>query len=544
MKLLRERHQSLKWLMVGRLVLITALLGVSPYALGLKSTPFFYVIGFFYAVTVVYSLLLKTGVPLRIQAYAQFFLDSAVITLLLSFTGGIDSNFVILYVLTIVFASIIIGGQSGIVIAVSCGAMYAGLGALQCYGAIPLELGNFYLLSGDPLYVSYMVLVRTTIFCILGYLGDYLVNSLNRNRFELNELKKLNERILSQIKSGLITTDAAGKIIFVNSAAEEILGHPRNDMMGKGWQLFLGRQVDDFDDRWFDDEARSFSRCEITVRRRDGREIPIGFTVSSLVDTDGAAMGLLILFRDLTQIRRMEERMRREMKRSATGAVLASVAHEVRTPLAAIRGAVEVLREGGSAPDSAHRLMGVILKEADRLNRIVSDFIEYSDVRSDARMRRDIAGLLGEVLDLVRQGREIPPAVRLVREGADGPVWASVDENRITQVFVNLVTNALDAVGRGGTVSVAVERVRQAGNGRDIVRVRVADTGPGMSAEKMAHLFEPFYSTKESGSGLGLFIAERIVSSHGGQIEVESREGGGAVFTVTLPSGADTTEAR
>jgi len=537
----REIVSRLKWFMLARLILLSLLLGISPFIFRLGATPFFFIIGVLYCVTVIYSLLLKTSLPLKIQAYGQFFVDNAMVTLILSFTGGVDSNFVLIYVLAIIFASLIIGGQAGVVIAVSCSAMYGAIGVLQCLGKLPQDLSRAIPLSVDLFYVGLMILVRATIFCILGFFGDYLANSLYRHRVELDDLKKINEKILAQLKSGLITTDAGGRIIFVNPVAEEILGYTRGEMMGKSWHYFLGRPVEDIDDRWLGEAAKSFTRCEIKVQRKDGREIPVGFTVSSLVDREGTALGLLILFRDLTSVYRMEERMRRADRLSAAGAIFASMAHEVRTPLASIRGAVEVLKEDGSFHGRHTRLMEVILKESDRLNRIVSDFLTYGDARKETRTREDINELLNEVVSLVKEGRKPPAGVRITRENGGGPVYARVEAYKIKQVFINILDNALDAVRGGGGVSVALERAELRPAGGAVARIKFADTGGGMSAERMAHLFEPFYTTKESGTGIGLFLAERIVRNHGGQLDAESREGGGTVFTVTLPCEADNT---
>ena len=200
--------RGLKWFMLARLLLITLLMGASPFIYKRGATPFFFIIGSLYCVTVIYGLLLKTPIPLKLQGYVQFFVDVAMVTLLLSFTGGIDSNFVLIYVLTIVFASLILGGQAGMVIAISCSVMYGAIGIIQYMGMLPEDLSRSAPLSVDPLYVALMILVRATIFCILGYFADYLANSLYRHRVELDDLKKLNEKILAQLKSGIITTDA------------------------------------------------------------------------------------------------------------------------------------------------------------------------------------------------------------------------------------------------------------------------------------------------------------------------------------------------
>jgi two-component system sensor histidine kinase PilS (NtrC family) len=531
----RELVRGLKWFMLARLFLITLLMGVSPFIYKRGATPFFFIIGALYFVTVIYSLLLRTRLPLKLQGYVQFFGDVAMVTLLLSFTGGIDSNFVLIYVLTIIFASLILGGQAGVVIAVSCSVMYGAIGIVQCVGTLPEDLSRPAPLSIDPLYVALMILVRATIFCILGYFADYLANSLYRHRRELDDLKKLNEKILAQLKSGIITTDAEGKIIFVNPVAEEILGYRRSEMMGISWHRFLGRPVEQIDDRWLAEEAKSFTRCEIRVHRKDGKEIPIGFTVSNLVDKEGIPLGLLILFRDLTNIHRMEERMRRADRLSAAGAILASVAHEVRTPLASIRGAVEVLKENKVIHGGHDRLMEVILKESDRLDRIVGDFISYGDARRETRTREDVNKILDEAISIVREGRRPPTGVRITWENDGGPVYSRVEAYKIKQAFINILDNALDAVRGDGNVSIVLERAVLRPEGKTAARIRFADSGEGMSAERMAHLFEPFYSTKESGTGMGLFLAERIVRDQGGQLEAESREGGGTMFTLTLP---------
>ena len=306
-------------------------------------------------------------------------------------------------------------------------------------------------------------------------------------------------------------------------------------MTGRNWHQFLGRPVEHIDDHWLAEEAKSFTRCEIRVHRKDGKEIPIGFTVSNLVDKGGIPLGLLILFRDLTIVQRMEERMRRADRLSAAGAIFASVAHEVRTPLASIRGAVEVLKESNAIHGGNERLMEVILKESDRLNRIIGDFLSYGDARKETRTREDVNKLLDEAISIIREGRKPPPGVRIAWENGGEPVYACVEEYKIKQVFINILDNALDAVRGEGDVSIALERVESRPSGKAVARIRFADSGEGMSAERMAHLFEPFYSTKESGTGMGLFLAEGIVRNQGGQLEAESREGGGTVFTITLP---------
>ena len=535
----RELIDRLKGIMLVRLLLISMFLGIGPFVLGLVTRPFFIIIGFLYFATLIYSLLLRSKLNLKIQAYGQFFIDVVIETALLSFTGGIDSGFVLLYVLSIVSASIVIGSGAGIIIAVSSSCMYAFLGVCECLGFQPFAMGHPVSTPCDPVYVVYFIFVRGTIFGVLGFLGDYFAKSLKRNKLELARYRKLNERILMQMKSGLMTTDDYGSVIYANRAAEEILGYGREEMIGKSWHLFLGPPVADINAQWLSDKAESFTRCEIEVRRKDGRMVPVGFTISSIIDREEVAIGLLIMFRDLTQIHRMEERMRRADRLSAAGAILASVAHEVRNPLASIRGAVEMLSENGSFIGDNKRFMDVIIKESDRLNRIVCDFLLYSDGSKAERTREDLGALLDEVISLVKEGKKLKSGARLAREDNGEPMFVRVDACQLKQVFINILENALEAIPSGGMITVSLERGSSIIDGKAVARVRFADTGEGMDVERMSHLFEPFYSTKATGNGMGLFIAERIVRNHGGQLEVESREGRGTVFSVTLPCEQD-----
>jgi two-component system sensor histidine kinase PilS (NtrC family) len=538
MKAVAERREiinKLKWFMLIRLLLISVLLGISPFVLGLGTTPFFLLIGFLYIATVGYSVLLTTHIALKPQAYLQFLVDVVIETVILAMTGGVESGFVLLYVLSIVSASIIIGGQAGVIISITCSAFYALLGIGSYFGLISPGVSRSSGLVSDPVYISYLIFVRATIFCLLGFLVDYLANNLKKNRLELDKTKKLSEKILMQMQSGLVTTDDFGRIVYANKAAEEILGYSRREMQGESWNRFLGKPVADIDNQWLSEDAKSFSRCQIRVKRKDGGEIPIGFTVSSLLDDGGKGAGLLILFRDLTQIHRMEERMRRADRFSIAGAIVASIAHEVRNPLASIRGAVEVIKEGGSFSERDGRLMEIILRESDRLDKIVSDFLSYRDSRKGRRRRENLRELLKEVVAPMERGAKSSRSVHVVHDNGEDPVYASIDADQIKQVFVNILDNAMEAMPEGGTLRVSLAQKRSSSDGRMVARVKFADTGEGMSAERMSHLFEPFYSTKEKGSGMGLFITERIIRNHSGELEVESRDGGGAVFTITLP---------
>jgi two-component system sensor histidine kinase PilS (NtrC family) len=209
----------------------------------------------------------------------------------------------------------------------------------------------------------------------------------------------------------------------------------------------------------------------------------------------------------------------------------ASIAHEIRNPLAAMRGSIQMLRSEMNTDPSQVELMEIILRESDRLNRIITDFLNYARPRSIVQSPVDVAELLHQTFALLRHSPEINEKQRIVEELPDVPLVIDADAGQLKQVFWNLARNALTAMPDGGTLLAQVET-----NSHNRVRIAFSDTGKGMTPEQVEHLFEPFSSTT-GGTGLGLSIVYQIVRDHGGTINVRSLEGQGTTITVELPMG-------
>jgi two-component system sensor histidine kinase PilS (NtrC family) len=255
----------------------------------------------------------------------------------------------------------------------------------------------------------------------------------------------------------------------------------------------------------------------------------LGFTIAPLFAEGGETSGMVITFQDLTDVRALEETSRRQDRMAAVGRMAASIAHEIRNPLAAMRGSIQMLRAEMDGDTEQAQLMEIILRESDRLNKIVADYLNYARPRPAELKNVDINAVISETFKLMRNSHEIVEGHVLRDDLPDRPAIVSGDPEQLKQVCWNIARNALTAMPAGGTFRVTLE---EAGDNR--LRITFADDGRGMTPEQVEHLFEPFTSTT-GGTGLGLSIVYQIIRDHNGTINVRSRQGEGTVITVELP---------
>jgi two-component system sensor histidine kinase PilS (NtrC family) len=277
-------------------------------------------------------------------------------------------------------------------------------------------------------------------------------------------------------------------------------------------------------------EGETSPRFEADCLTAEGLRVRLGYSIFPLSTEGGETTGLVITFQDLTHIRTMEETTRRQDKLAAVGRVAAGIAHEVRNPLASMRGSIQVLRSEMQADPSQAELMDIVLRESDRLNRIITDFLTYARPRTPSLAEIDIREPLRETFTLLRHSPELRDGHTLEESLPDEPVRAMADAASIKQVFWNLARNALAAMPEGGRLRAELTRAEHRR-----VRITFTDTGRGMSPEQVERLFEPFSLSTTGGTGLGLSIVYQIVRDHGGTITVRSREGHGTTITVELP---------
>lgn len=256
--------------------------------------------------------------------------------------------------------------------------------------------------------------------------------------------------------------------------------------------------------------------------------LPVGATYSSLCDAEGRLLGTVAIFQDLTERKQIEEQLRRADRLAAAGQLAAGIAHEIRNPLAAISGSIQLLHE--ELKGQGHeQLLELILREADRLKLITGQFLGQVRVPVPPGRGCDLVATLDETLFLLEQSEEYRSSVRVEFEKRVEALPVQAERDRLKQIFWNIGLNALQAMPRGGTLTVLVRA------GEDHGAVEFHDSGEGIPAGQMSRIFEPFYTTKSRGTGLGLAIARRLVEDLGGRIEVESRAAGGATFRILLP---------
>jgi two-component system sensor histidine kinase PilS (NtrC family) len=375
----------------------------------------------------------------------------------------------------------------------------------------------------------------------MAYLGTYLAGRLrqargqaDRSEASLAALRALHEDIVQSVASGLLTFDRRGAVTSVNRAAEALCGRRENELRGARWET-LFPDAPPFPAVWEDLESGGAKRARIETQlsRPDATRMAVGMSLSFLRRGRGA----ICSFQDLTEIKRMEEQVRQADRLAAIGRLAAGLAHEIRNPIGSIRGSVEVLGGSLELQDDDRRLMDIVLRESDRLDAIIRDFLQFSRPPHLVRVPTDLSGMLDEILLMLShqpgaQGAE--PRVRIRRDVTEPTVKADVDPSQMRQALWNLCLNAVEAMPQGGELRVGVRTVPPQ-SGRPMVEITIEDTGVGITAAELTQVFEPFYTTKPHGTGLGLAIAHRIVEDHGGEMRVQSEPYRGTRFTLSVP---------
>jgi two-component system sensor histidine kinase PilS (NtrC family) len=541
-------RRKLQWLIVWRFVIAAALLatvrlverGVAPaqaFAPSLLATTA--VVG---VLSVIYSLALKTRIAAEIQGYAQLSLDVILVTWLVYSTGSVESPFLALYLVIIFAASSMFRRRQVFVLAAFAALLYAANAVIRMTGAIPWAPG-LASYEGEKLN-SVQFMLALNIIAIIGVsvLSSHLADRLRRSEDELAiaardlaDYRAFNDRIIESMRSGLVTTDLRGNIITFNKAAEEITGYRIQEIRGKRIFTIFGDIEKQIEVGLESIRARSrLPRFDIACRTADGRELHLGFSVAPLVDEAKAhggatTRGYVLTFQDLTEVMELEREVRRQERLAALGKMAAGLAHEIRNPLASMRGSIQVLAaELDLSPDQA-QLMEIVLRESDRLNQIVSDFLVYARPPRTDRQVVDLAAILSETLALLRHSPELSPDHFIAEECDLGPVLYNGDPNQLRQVFWNLARNAIQAMPRGGKLQVILEA-----KPRSEVAITFCDNGQGMTREQQDRLFEPFNSSS-GGTGLGMAIVYQLIRDHNGRILVESEAGKGTRVSIRLP---------
>ncbi|MEP6820098.1 MAG: ATP-binding protein [bacterium] len=488
--------------------------------------------------TLLYATARTFSQALLLQARIQFVIDILLVTWLVWNSDVIQSPYIAVYIVVIAASSLFLSPRDAVVTSLGCAVAFtaSALAVLNGFGRIhPGEL-----LDTGRVQTFQSIGLFDVAFLVVGLLSARLAERQSRSDVRLQaatqslaSLRALHERIVESIRSGVVTTDLQGRIYSFNAAAAEITGYHETDVRGQDASIFFGDLGPIIADSVEITAPEASPRFEADCLTAEGLRLRLGFSVSPLFSELGETTGTVITFQDLTHIRALEETSRRQDRLAAIGRMAASIAHEIRNPLAAMRGSIQMLRADMEGDSSQTELMEIILRESDRLNRIISDFLNYARPRSIIQSQVDVGELLRRTFTLLRNSAEIDERHVIKEEVPGHPVLLDADAEQLQQVFWNLARNALQSMRHGGELRATVER-----NSDNRLRIAFSDTGRGMSPEQVEHLFEPFSSTT-GGTGLGLSIVYQIIRDHGGTINVRSRAGQGTTITIELPMGED-----
>lgn len=492
-------------------------------------------------VTYVFSIftliaLKLTNRYIRRITYFQIIWDVLFVTVLLLMTGGINSPFSVLYLLAIINASVLLARKEALYTASLCSILYGSMVNLIFYGILPpFKVAYLPPLQYDTNYIFYITFFNILAFYLVAFLTGSLAerarkseNALLDKVIDYEELERLYSSIVSNLTSGLLTINREGKIRVFNHYAEKLTGITQ----GEAYDRPLEEVIPEFGA--LARETSFIKRGELLYHASKGEVYTLGFSSALLTDKMGEPVGSIINFQDLTQIKQMEVELKRSDRLAAVGKLSAGIAHEIRNPLAAISGSVQLIANGNSVSVDDKKLLEITLRETDRLNKLIKDFLAYARPVQPTKVPVRVKNFLADIQPLLSADHRFEK-VR-IKYNVSEDLKISVDVDQFKQVFWNLLVNAAESVQNSGCINIDIIPYTDFDTfNKDFVKIVVSDNGCGMDSEHVNRLFEPFYTTKSDGTGLGLATVYRIVEAHDGKIQVSSIKGTGTVFTIFLP---------
>ena len=538
--------QRLKLLIISRVIvlsiflLVTFVLGtmrpvlpVSPALLHL----IYAVIFSMYFLSFVYTLLLRKEKYFRFNIYTQLIVDIGLVSFLVYLTGSIGSNYSLLYTLVIIYSAIFLGRRGAIIMASISGLSYGLVLELEYFKITPTlyTVGRDYSVVASDAFVR--IIVHILSFYLVAVLASLVVEQEKKTRSLLeeresafNQLDLLFRSIIESVDTGVMTTTLQGRIKTFNRAAESITGLQLQSI--ENHQILeIFPQFNDF----FDSRASDLNknRREVKITGKSGTEVHLGCSISPLKDKYSKQIGHILIFQDLTDIKRMEENLEKSKRLALIGEMAAGLAHEMRNPLASITGSIQLLGQTARMEDTDKRLMQIIMRGKDRLENFVRDFLLLARPVPEFREPVNVDEVADDAVENIKMSNEWKKDINIVRTYS-GQNIAFANKEQIRQIIQNLMLNAVQAMEGTGNIFLEI-KTEYLEDGKDYTAIKVMDEGCGIEEKDLKNVLEPFFTNKEKGTGLGLAIVSRIVDGYSGKIKIESRINQGTSVTVWLP---------
>ncbi len=459
----------------------------------------------------------------------QIVWDILFVTFLLMLTDGIASPYSFLYLLAIMNAGMLLNRQQALYTAALCLILYGGMVDLQYYGILegigltPSEAR----LRGN-LVIFYTLFLHLVGFVLAAIMGSHLAERARVTEVNYEELKQLHSTIVENLDSGFLTINRDGLVRVFNPYVEKLTGISQAKAYGQRIEsIFPALSFGDI-------ELITEIKGEFFYRSVSDKAFTIGYVAIPFKNLEAETAGIILTLKDLTSLKQMQLALKRADRLAALGELSARMAHEIRNPLAAISGSVQLLSEHAGLQEHEYRLLDIVMRESERLNGLITDFLAYARPRIPSQEYFCLEPFITDLFTFLSTDSRCMK-IRFLKS-IDKDIKVFADRDQLHQVLLNLMHNAADAMPDGGEILVSAELHTPKGRGKSSeLYLKVSDQGIGIDEDTCKHLFEPFWSTKPAGTGLGLATVYRIIEAHGGTVQPEKREGGGTVFTICLP---------
>ena len=542
----------LRYLMLLRVAFVTFLLGIATF-LEIKGEDLlpeisllslYLVIITSYILSLFYFFLLNLTNNIKITLYIQAICDVLMITGLVYATGGISSVYAVFYTLVIIYSVLFLERRGGLIIASACSICYGLLLDLEYYKILtPL----YAIVSQDNPFTAGYVFSRIIIyilsFYLIAFLAIFVVEQEKKTRTLLQEketafdqLDLLHRSIIESVDTGILTINLRGQIKSFNRAAEEITGYSFAEVEDKNIvDLFpeYGDLLENIHTGGYPYSQQS--RVEMYIESHEKKPLTLGCSVSFLNDGTEKRIGDILVFQDLTAIKKMELILEKNRRLAFIGEMAAGLAHEMRNPLASISGSIQVLHKSLPLNETDERLMQIILRGKDQLESFMRDFLLLSRPTPGIPEMIKITDIIEDILESIRYLPDWRDDIQVIKSLQDHLPFIRANKTEIRQLIWNVLMNAIQSMPNGGRVTIETGKDTTDISAGQFLEIKISDNGQGIMENDLGKIFEPFYTTREKGTGLGLAIVNRIVEGHAGKIKVDSRSGEGTTFTIWLP---------